>query len=206
MRTGRTRLRPEVKYATTDWRGQGVRHRLTATADLLVGDFQRIISFPAQGTTDITRIGDTIMGKKLYVRLTIYQNAAADSTTASIFRVIVFNMKVTTATNVALNAFWQTSYPAQAINSIVNREVVNKVFYDKQHYLQSNTSGQSACLKTILININMRWPIVFPGGTQIPKDPRNNIFIAVVGFKTEGVDAALMAQWDVTSNFYFTDA
>lgn len=210
FRTGRTRLRPEVKYAGRAEAEIGIKNFKGATVDLAVADVKTLINFPAQGTTDVTRIGDTIMAKKLYVRLFLYQTDT-QAQNASAVRIIIFNLRTDLPTT-DIGAFWQSAIGPNSINGVVNREVVNKVFYDKVVIFQPNVSGTSVgvskgvYLKPKNINISMRWPIVFAAGSQLPKDPRNKIFIHVTGFSDPPAAGVLLGQYSFNSNFYFTDS
>lgn len=206
FRTGRTRLRPEVKYAPIFQAGQQITCQSAATSTLLAANWVKAIDFPAQGTSDITRIGDTIMGKKLYLRISLFTSAAQLSTT-NLYRILVFNLKTFQTAATDIPGFWQNTCNRTALNAIVNREVVNKVFYDKQFVIKAPFSGGYCGLnKAINLNINMRWPVIFPGGLTVPKDPRNIIYIGVAGFNYTAAENAALGFMDFKSNFYYTDS
>jgi len=196
------RLRQEVKY-TSMYQLDQIANRKVGSSTLSVSDYYGLITFPSQGTTDVSRIGDTIMGRKLWVRFTV-ENVAANN--SSCIRVIIFNSK-NTALGGSIADFWQASDDNPAITGVVNREVVNKVFYDKVITLNSTIASTRTVFKPINVNIAMRWPIIFSNGGIVPKDPRNRIFMAALVYLPGATaDNASQAFLNVRSNFYFTDA
>jgi len=204
-RTGRTRLRPEVKYKDLST-SIAIFNKKAATGNLSGSSWVKIINFPDQGTTDLTRIGDTIMGKKLYARFTIW-GSTVNGANSSLVRIIIFNVKATplVAGN-AVNGFFQQAVDRPAFNGIVNREIVNKVFYDKQHRVVPPYASDEYSFKTSNINISMRWPIIFAGGSVIPKDSRNTLYVAAIGYSNNRVEDLSLGNLDVSTNFYFTDS
>lgn len=204
LRTGRTRLRPEVKFTNTAFTDVSIKNFKSVAVDLDVSEIKSLCSFPAQGTTDSTRIGDTILGKKLYIRMFLYQPDARAGN-ACMVRIIVFNLKFDLpANNIA--GFWQTSIAPNSMNGIVNREVVNKVFYDKVVVFQPQIADKAVYSKPKNINISMRWPIIFSAGSTTPKDPRNRIYIHVAGYSDTPVAAAILGVYSLNANFYYTDS
>lgn len=206
FRTGRTRLRPEVKFRNTIHEARNIRHRLNASSSVSGNDFFSVITHPPQGTGDQERIGDTLMGKKLYIRLSFFINK--DQIKGSvIYRVIVFNRKIATNPGTDIVMF-QLAVSRPAFNGFINYEVVNKVFYDKQFVFHENYATDDDLLrKSVNINISMKWPIVYSGGSINPKDYRNEIYMAIIGYMQQAtVEAQIIGYADVNSNFYFTDA
>lgn len=205
LRTGRTRLRPEVKFMQRNESGFQIRNRINNSGKLDGNGFFGLINHPPQGTTDNNRIGDTIMGKKLYCRFTIYCNDA-QLTKTTLIRVIFFNSKEALAPGVDIPGFFQVSWGRPTINGIVNREGINKVFYDKTFIARGQRTADDWIHKPININISMKWPIIYSGGNTVPKDLRNNVYCAVFGFSQSIADATTVGFIDCTTNFYFTDS
>lgn len=204
FRTGRTRLRPEVKFLNSAGADIDIRNFKGSAVDLDVSEVKLMTSFPAQGTTDSSRIGDTIMGRKVYIRMFVYQpDARADN--ACMFRIIIFNLKFDLPTTNIAN-FWQVAIGPNSMTGLVNREVVNKVFYDKVVEIQPQINAKASYKKPRNINISMRWPVIFSGGSTTPKDPRNRIYMHVCGYSATPVAGAILGAYCYSSNFYYTDA
>lgn len=204
LRTGRTRLRPEVKFVNTAAAAVEIKNFKGSGVDLDVTDIKSLITFPGQGTTDSGRIGDTILGKKLYIRMFVYQPDARAGN-ACMIRIIVFNLKFDLPSNNIAN-FWQVAIGPNSMNGVVNREVVNKVFYDKVVVFQPQITDKAVYNKPKNINISMRWPIVFSAGSTTPKDPRNRIYMHVCGYSDTPVAAAILGLYSFSNNFYYTDS
>lgn len=207
LRTGRTRLRPEIKYRDTQMLGLGVLNNTTNTATLPANSSRVIITFPDRGTTDQQRIGDTILGKKLYIRFTLNQ-IVAQATLACVVRIIIWNNKVDYDTTGDYPAFFQHSVQRQASNGIVNREKVNKVFYDRQFIMKPARASDIDFKKSVNYNISMKWPIVFDGSaaSTTVKDPRNKIYLTVIGYQPVTAELAAVCFCDIITNFYYSDS
>jgi len=202
----------EVKYMNKNIQ-QTIYERSGTTTSLSSSDYTILFAYPAQGTSDIDRIGDTINPVKIWVRMTVESITGRPSVN---LRVIIFTLPVAQTTLQTVTFFWQSSASNQAINGNVNREVVHKVYYDKTFnintgtsYYQSssNTNNPTACCaKPRSINIRLRKPIVFGGGVIIPKEPKNTFYIAYLGYAPGGalLDASV-GFINCSCNFYFTD-
>lgn len=198
-------LKPEVKYTVRTTTFAGVWFRDANTSTLNSADYSELNSFPAAGTSDNQRIGDTILGKKLYIRM-----AFTSRTDSAFVRVIIFNMRVVQSSTNAIAGFWQTEVGRPTVYGIINREIVNKVFYDKvkpfQNNLTTTTAASPRCLFFKNLNISMKWPVIFKSGTSDPKDPRNQLFIAcIMSSPTGSADTISMGRLDVTCNMYYSD-
>lgn len=198
-------LRPEVKFTSRTVTQPDVIFRDAVHTDLKVGDYIELNNFPTQGTSDNTRIGDTIVGKKLYIRM-----AFTTRTDSAFVRIIIFNMKKVISSSSDISAFWQASVSRPTIYGVINREVVNKVFYDKVKPFQNNFTTTLAaaprCLFFKNLNISMKWPIIFSSGGTTPKDPRNQLFIAcIMSSPTGSADGTNAGRLEVCTNFYFSD-
>jgi hypothetical protein len=198
-------LKPEVKFVNNSSGFPDVIARDIATTSLRTGDYINLITFPAQGQSDSGRIGDTILGKKHYIRMSFTARL-----TSGYYRVIIFNLKKEINTASDLPNFWQTSLARQATSGIINREVVNKVFYDKTRVFRFDQSGVASgtyANSFMTFNVAMNWPIIFSNGGLVPKDPRNNLFIACIGASALGttVDTVVCGTLVFNSNFYYTD-
>lgn len=198
-------LKPEVKYTVRTTTLADVWFRDATTSTLNSQDYSELNSFPSAGTSDNQRIGDTVLGKKLYIRIAF--TSRCDS---AFVRIIIFNMKSVQSSTNAIAGFWQTSVGRPAVYGIVNREIVNKVFYDKvkpfQNNLTTTTQASPRCLLFKNLNISMKWPIIFKSGTSDPKDPRNQLFIAcILASPTGSTDVISMGRLDVKCNMYYSD-
>lgn len=197
-------LKPEVKFTNKSQNFPDVVARDSNYTAMKTGDYIDLITFPSQAQTDTGRIGDTILGKKCYIRLGL--TTRIDS---GYVRIIIFNMKREINTANDLDNFWQFNIGRQTIYGVVNREIVNKVFYDKVKTWQSNIANGNRALSFKQVNISMKWPIIFAGGGIVPKDPRNTLFIACIGCTPVGTadttPTTKIARLDVACNFYFTD-
>lgn len=200
----RIRHRPEVKYVATMMQDQTNipgAYNSTASANLTSSYYGKATYFPAQGTTDVTRIGDTIHPIKCWIYTTFWNNPTYSSI---IVRIIIFSMNYDPS-GATISAFWQSAIKNPCITGVVNREVVRKVYFDKQYTIRANISSQAVLRKTVNINIRMKKPIVFAGGQTTPKDPANNLFIAYIPEELETNATATLMRVTTASNFYYVD-
>lgn len=194
-------FKPEVKYtilSTTSPLGIAVRY--ISSSSLSSSDYRTLFEFPAQGTSDTQRLGDTITPVKLWVRIVVNSISNVDS---CVVRVIIFTMNQVVSSTIS--NFFQASTINPAILGVVNREIVNKVYYDKMITLnRSDANNQLA--KPRNINIKLRKPIVFYNGSQTPRDPKNIFYIGYMMYiPTATTDSADKGFMNVHTNFYFTD-
>lgn len=198
---------PEVKY-TFQKVSRSTYHRPLTSATLVAADYNMLTNFPPQSTTaaqtDLTRIGDTIMWKNLYLRYTLEN----ETSTASMFsRVIIFAMDGFYTGSTAITNFWQNDTGNQVLFGLVNREVVRNVYYDKVHVINSQTVNTRSVLNPLKINLSPKNKrVVFAGGNQSPRDNSQILHMAVInylpGVVTEGASGFLNASM----HFYFTDS
>ena len=205
LRTGRTRLKPEVKFVSTLSVGFYFKNLLAISPTLPTASFILLNSFPGQGTLDTQRVGDTIMGKKLYMRIGVWATAA-QCKFSNYLRLIIFNSRVDLPLADGITNFWQVPVGRSAVFGVVNREIINKVFFDKTIVLRSNMTGDYPKHKIQNVNISMNWPIIFAAGGVIPKDRRNNVYLATMGYTESEAEGFVLGYADITTNFYYTDS
>jgi len=194
--------RPEVKY-TTSLIQSDIAERATNSTALDISLYSKLNYFPSQGTTDSTRIGDSIYPVKIWVKFTL----ESKNTPASInVRVIIFSLPKDQSTSSSVLAFWQTSTVNQAINGCVNREVVYKVYYDKIFSIDQRVSGTNVCLRTRDINIRMKRPITFAAGSTDSKNRTDQLYIAYIGYNPGASLAETVVGYiNCQTHFYYTD-
>lgn len=200
--------RPEVKYTVLNAYVESTFfnwNRTTATTQLgLTGgqnDYCQIITWPSQGTSDTTRIGDTIRPIRLWIK---YQLALTSSYKGCLVRVILFTLN-TINNNGATQTFWQTAINSP-IMGVPDREIVRNVLYDKIHTMNANIDGVITYFKSHDINIRLSRPVVFVGGGTVPKNPADVIYMAILPALINNVSASVALVWaNVTSRFYFYD-
>lgn len=198
------RHKPEVKYVATQMQlATNINgcYNSTASANLATSFFSKATYFPSQGTTDTTRIGDTIHPIKLWITTTFWNSPSYGNLLA---RIIVFSMNAD-YTSTAISAFWQSAINSPVCTGVVNREVVRKVYFDKQYVIKANYTSSAVYRKNININIRMKKPIVFAGGQTTPKDPSNNLYIAYLFEDMENSTTVTVARVTTSSNFYYVD-
>lgn len=198
----RMRFKPEVKYIHNIPReghpflnvNTGSAFNSVTTATFVT----TLTTWPAQGLTDVNRIGDTIHGIKLWVQLAISSTATYDCC-ATRFIICNFKGELPSPTPV-----FQQLVKDPCVG-VVDLERVNKVFYDKTFVFNSPGTLQNMTKKTVHINIPMRWPIIFANGGTTPKDPRNNMYLIVLPSVPNVTSSSTATRVTVYTNFYWYD-
>lgn len=206
----RRRFKPEVKYTTAvTWPFNlfGTRYLSVASAELPTSHFTRVVIYPSQGTTDTSRIGDTIHPIKIWFRISIATELSVISGSprySAIVRIIIFTLPGNPLTN-PISQFFQAAVRNQTMDGVIDREVIKNVYYDKKHILNQNLIGQSFT-RIINLNIRMKRPIVFSSGSTDPRDWSRNFYIACVpwnsGSQTSTDDVARVT---CSASFYYYD-
>lgn len=195
-------LKPEVKHVYTS--GNADIKTCNSTVALTNGQYFNLTSllWPSLGTTDSQRIGDTITVKKIWMKITLENDA---SPTANIFRVIIFNQPGGYS-NIGGNFFRQNT-DQQTIKGIVEREQYN-VLYDRSFACVTAVTGQRRVLKPININISRfyRKPITFINGTQTLKNPVQELYYAVIGYEPAvTTNGTTIGYFNFSAALYYTD-
>jgi len=227
--------RTEVKYTTRYYADMSIMAGDASTSSLKASDYFAIINWPAQGTADGNRIGDQIYTLKVWVKFTISTNQGAWATNiryASVgFRIIFFThadwipandwdnatgARATPATGVtpATTEFWQRNRPNQVMIGNPNYEVINTILYDKTFYHNPTTVdaiSNFVCRKSINFTRKFNKKVVFANGaTLFTKDPKNQIYVAVMGIYPPSTTAApadntIAGYLNMTVNYYYLD-
>lgn len=204
----RLRFKPEVKYYPLNiWAATAFYNRNLATAsnNLPSGNYTLMGFYPGVGTSDLTRIGDTIHPIKFWVRLAIYFTDSFADTHAVMVRIIIFTMPKQQTAGTDITGFFQHAVQNQAALGNVDREQVHKVYYDRRFIFNANLTNQNM-LKFVQINIPMRKPVVFGGGSTVPRDQTKLFYIACVPALSGSTDStSVICRCDATVNFYFYD-
>lgn len=199
------RYKPEVKFVQrTVAEDYGVPGAYSAagSANLLGSQYSYIIIFPSQGTGDTQRIGDTIHPIKLWVRIFITNVPTYAQLVA---RIIIFTMNTDCTAVPTINNFWQGSTRHPSIMGTVNLEVVRKVYFDKQYIISSQYAAIATYRKTTHVNIRLKKPVVFAGGSTSPKNPADNFYIAYIVEDVYNNVTATCASVNVFANYYWVD-
>lgn len=203
------RIRAEVKFKPTS-AALIVRHFNFGSGgtDITYSGSKAVnlITFPSQGTTDNTRIGDTIQPVKLYVKFGFSNYEVGEISDGVAIRVVIFSAPFEWTVASTIVNFFQTSIPFPVYQGMINHEVISKVYYDKVHVIYSNGTYQPT--KLYKVNIKLYKPIVFSAGGTTPRDPKNILYMVVMGQagKEDRADATVIGSCFVHSNFYYTDA
>lgn len=199
------RTRPEVKFTGASFIVSDIWNRdVLYGSDLKVGDFVQLNNFPSRGTGDTDRIGDTVQGVKWYIRFAL---SSLTRVSSGYIRVIIFNLKETQAISAVVTGFWQSNVSRPTINGVVDREKVNKVFYDKVFAYRDQVAVTQTAIKFKTLNLSCKWPVVFQGNTALPKDSRNRLFLAAIGCTIDGVsDTTSSGRLEGNCNWYFYDS
>lgn len=192
---------PEVKYT---WYTRYVEQSFTnanlstASKQISSSNYGDIIAWPAYGTTDNTRVGDTIHPVRLWIRYTI---GLTSSVTGARVRVIIFSYP--TVPSGSIN-FWQIAVNS-AIMGTPDRETVKYVYFDKIHTLNATQPSAITYAAPVDVNIKLRKPVVFASSSTTPKDPSKTLYVAVFPVLTNSVAATTTAWVDMVSHLYYTD-
>jgi hypothetical protein len=161
--------------------------------------------WPSQGVTDITRLGDHINFKKIWLKITLENDA---SPTSNLLRVIVFSCPEAIPLT-GLVGFWKFARAQPVINAQPDKELFN-IYYDRTFPVNTLVALQRKCNMPININIRpkrwLKYGIQFkPGGSIEPKSINNQLFIAVVGYEPGVTANGTCGYVNVNTNLYFTD-
>lgn len=194
--------KPEVKYtsSTVSSTDTSVYNRNADEQLLSLSDHFALFTYPLQGTTDNTRIGDSLNPLKIYVRIMI-RNATA-VTAPAFMRVMIFTID-SAYNSSTINTFWQVTTPRNAYANVINLELVRKVYYDKVFPMNMNY-GTAPMSKFKKINIKLRKPVVFSAGSTTAKNASDNFRIAVVGYSLGALNE-VVGYYNFQTRFYFTD-
>lgn len=173
---------------------------------LSASDYHVLFQYPSQGTTDTSRIGDSIFPIKIYVRLTLNCQVLTGDYPCYL-RVMIFTIKTGTAGSI--NSFFGVPSKYNATNNTVNTEVVEKLYYDKVVKFDPKPgAGSGSSVHTpgffTKINIRLKRPITFSNGSTTPKNDCDNFKIAFIGRNEDAVNTPIAnAYWQ--TRFYWYD-
>jgi len=199
------RMRPEVKYKTYLTTGN-FRTLVSSSSDLSNSDYFLFGAYPSQGTTDGTRIGDTINPIKYWIRITFHNSIFSPVITSYQIRIIIFSMPVVVTTTGPITNFWQTTTQLPVTQGVVDREVVHKVYYDKKFVINQNFTDHVVMRKPLSIKIRLKNPIVFNAGGTTPKQPRDVLYYSIFAYDTVSTTNSATGKFQFASSFYYTDA
>lgn len=199
------KFKPEVKYTVLPWAiNLNVPNHFPTTASESIpaaNNTINIMTWPSQGTSDITRVGDTIHPVKAWIRLVFNKTNTAPQCT---FRIIIYRHNKVLTSGIQAN-FWQTAVTNPNMG-VVDREIVYKVLYDRVHVLNGTLTDEELVKKPIDINIRFRKPVIFHNGSIIPKDPRDElhaVFVPMIPLNNSA--AATPITMSATTRFYYFD-
>lgn len=199
------RIRPEVKFRFLNQTGD-FRTLVTNASDLSNTDYRTLFIYPSQGTSDSSRIGDTLTPVKFWTRITFHNSIFTPNIPSYQIRIIIFTLPNLQVTSSPIVGFWQTATQLPVTQGVIDREVVHKVYYDKRFVINQNFSGQTIMRKPLSINIRFKKPIVFSNGSIVPKDARNIVYFAIFAYDTVTVTDAATGKFQIGTNFYYMDS
>lgn len=197
-------MKPEVKYTRQD-HSTDVAGRTTSTTSLGPSDYLLLFAYPSQGTTDNTRIGDSIKIKNIWIR---FQLENVTNVNANSIRIIIFTLSngaPPTPGTTTIASFWQVASGKQAILGTVNREVVHNVWYDKVHTILSQTLNTRTPTKMVNINIRLKKlsQVTFASGSADPKNITQRFYIAFLAHQPGASSDSLSGYMNLTTTMYY---
>lgn len=198
----RYRMKPEVKYVQTTFNGSSL---INVTSSVSSVGSNSLFTYPSQGTSDQTRLGDTIRPVMITFKYILY---AVSTVFAPMWlRVVIFTTNVDDN-----NLYFSTSSDRIGVNGVIDNEKITKVYYDRLHclnvsYYNTVTSKPiGGAIGRRSVKIKLRKPIIFNAGSTTPKKDSDNFRIAIVAWSPYESTSTIMAYLQGYSRFYWTDA
>lgn len=199
MRRNRQEVKHTYVYAQGDIQTVGSSTVLTTAQYIAVS----VNGWPAQGTSDTQRVGDSINFIKWWCKITIENDA---SPTSNLIRIIFFHAPSYLTGSID---FFKFTSNQQAICGQPDQERYN-VCYDKTFEVNTLVSAQRRVIKPINFNYRPRkmvkFPIQFQPGSMTPKNPWHQLYCAIIGYEP-GVTTSgtAIGYYNLALNTYYTD-
>lgn len=195
-------LKPEVKWIQADHLGVLFQNKNAAVSSYASA---ALFTYPAQGTSDITRLGDTIRPVMILFRYCIYASTAADC--PMWMRITIFTTNVDDQL-----LYFAKSTDRPAICGVIDNEKVTKVYYDKiiclnpRYYNSVTSKANAGGTGRFRVKIKLKKPIVFSAASTTPKRDSDNFRISCIGWNPYNADATQLGYLQGYARFYWSDA